>query len=163
MTTKHWLEWATWAFRGNVQQVVGVPTPIGIKIAFEKGQEALVLGAHLYTGTVGAVRLIELIHLDVDTTRMMQLMGDSLDTNQKIIGPAIKSHNAATDTPNTVGVPYMPCLISGEDYLQVQGTSLANTEYVYCLLRLRLSCPPRPTLTAIGAGITVTEGMNKFI
>jgi len=157
-------QWGMWAYLGYVTQVVAVPTPIGIKIAVPTDDELRVCSASILAGTFGGARAVVLNHLDGADNTLHLLMAASLTTGQVIYGPSARHHasTATADTVSAIGAPFMPHPVVGDDYIKLEGASLANTEVL--TLRLRgLVRRGLPTLSTIGAGIPRTDTYSKVL
>lgn len=158
------LKTAGYYFNGSVAQVVGVPTPIGVKFTVALGAEMHLMEVHIKAGTYGAARDIILKHKDSSGNQISNLMSDALTTgqiNEGIHGRHIAS-TVTSNTPSSIGAPQSPLVIHSQETFEIEGLSLADTEVITVRVKALIS-GDIPTVAAIGSGITLTTTTVKVV
>lgn len=145
-----------WEHNIKTTQPAGAPSPSGFKIQLPEGERGIFYGILIGTDDYGAGRVIQATIRNVTTGNILYHIATDTIDNEFLRGPPILASITETSiTLDTMGLPYMPFLLTEKHEIRIVGTSLVSAETLTAVLYIATRILPS-VITAVGAAVVVT-------
>lgn len=165
--TPVFLEGSNWYFRERATQPVGAPATMGMEITLVAGQELLITHLRVGPNNYGGGRTIRAELFDEDANQIMSFMVVQADNQVGDMGARVYDNDASATASSTglIGYGHPWLVLTHPDTIRITGASLLNTEVLTATIRGKFLSvgDALPTISAIGASVTLTEDYNKLV